>query len=158
MSGNSVMLRLVRASPDDSEDIRTWRNDEYTRLMSISSGFVEREVHDEWFMGALEDPRRAFFIGLTVADGTKIGMCRFDLDSEGFTAEVSINLNPTMRGKGWAKLLLREAVGRYAAEKTVSLRATVKRHNAAAIRCFFDCGFHLCAEEGDYLYFLLDSV
>lgn len=158
VSENVAILRLVRASPDDSEDIWTWRNDERTRSMSISSGFIERDVHEAWFSHALADPLREFFIGVTVAEGTKIGMCRFDLDADKSSAEVSINLNPAMRGKGWAKPLLADAVRRYAAESSVSIKATVKRHNAAAVRCFLDCGFHLRADDGEYLYFMLDSI
>lgn len=124
--------------------------------MSISAGYVERDVHEAWFQRVLSDPQRALFIGLTHDDGAKIGMCRFDLAADGKQAEVSINLNPAIRGKGWAKPLLREAMFHYGADNPVALTATVKRHNAAAARCFLACGFHLRAEDDDYLYFLWD--
>ncbi len=150
------MLWLVRASLDDAEDVRSWRNDARTRSMSISTAFVEQDAHERWFRNALSDPRRALFIGVAAADGAKIGMCRFDLDADGAAAEVSINLNPAMRGKGWAKPLLREAAGYYLLDHAVRLKATVRRQNPAAIRCFLDCGFHLRAEDSEYFYFLLD--
>lgn len=158
MSKERGMLRLVLASREDSEDIRAWRNDERTRAMSISSGFVDREVHEAWFLRVLSDPHRTLVIGVAVDDGTKVGMCRFDLIADASFAEVSINLNPAMRGKGWAKPLLRKAVLKYVAENAVGVKATVKRHNAAAVRCFLDCGFRLHAEDGDYLYFMFDPV
>ncbi len=150
------MLRLVRASFEDAEDIGRWRNDARTRSMSISTAFVEKNAHERWFRNALSDARRTLFIGLAADDSTKIGMCRFDLDADGSAAEVSINLNPVMRGKGWAKSLLRESAARYLLEHAVCLKATVRRQNAAAIRCFLDCGFHLRAEDSEYFFFRLD--
>jgi len=86
-------ITVSRATENDSKDIWEWRNDELTKQMSITTDSVSWETHSSWYQKSLVNPNRYLYIGF-LNDSEKIGMCRFDLDSNTNIAEVSINLNP----------------------------------------------------------------
>ena len=93
-------MKLRRANPTDTVDIWNWRNDSHTRAMSRASDIVSWENHCEWFARALEDKSVILYIVTEKKLCTKLGVVRFDIKSAKYIAEVSINLNPEMRGRG----------------------------------------------------------
>ena len=127
-------MTLRKATPDDAADLLAWRNDPLTRAMSRNSDPVEAADHARWFQRALQDPTCTLLIGED--DGRKIGMVRL---SRGEETEVSINLNPAVRGRGLSRELLTKAL----AQESGALLAVIKPENLASIRLFEGAGFVL---------------
>jgi RimJ/RimL family protein N-acetyltransferase len=127
-------VTLRKATPDDASDLLAWRNDPLTRAMSRSSDAVEAADHARWFQHALQDADCTLLIGED--DGRKIGMVRL---SRGEETEVSINLNPAVRGRGLSRALLTLAL----AQESGALLAVIKPENLASIRLFEGAGFVL---------------
>ena len=140
------------ATPQDSDDLFTWRNDQQTRAMSISIDEVAHADHDRWFDATLSNPNRVLYIG--EVDNNKIGMCRFDI-GEDKTAIVSINLNPLMRGKGWSVEFLKRSIDTFWEISKIDLNATIKHNNTASIKCFENIGFvHKTSDDNFHDYVL----
>ena len=137
----SIEIRVADSS--DSDLLLEWRNDPETRAHSISQGRVDSEVHERWFTSALTDPNRLIVIGL--CDGEPMGMCRFDVDSVGATAEVSINVNPLFRGRGLAAPMLSVAIEEFhrVLPEVRQLTAQIQIANSASTALFTRIGFRL---------------
>jgi len=127
-------LSLRKATPDDASDLLAWRNDPVTRAMSRNSDLVDAADHARWFQRALQDVACTLLIGED--DGRKIGMVRL---ARGEETEVSINLNPAVRGRGLSRELLIRAL----AQERGALLAVIKPENLASIRLFEGAGFVL---------------
>src|SRR5687768_12981563 len=130
LAGGAMILRP--ASSDDVMDVWEWRNDPLTRAMSRSRNEIDRATHREWFTRALGDPSRKLLIG--EADGEKVGMVRFDFADE---TEVSINVNPAHRSRGYGRLLLSQALALVSGDVV----AEVGEDNLASQRLFERAGF-----------------
>jgi RimJ/RimL family protein N-acetyltransferase len=127
-------VTLRKATPDDASDLLAWRNDPVTRAMSRNSDPVEAAEHARWFQRALQDAACTLLIGED--DGRKIGMVRL---SRGEETEVSINLNPAVRGRGLSRELLTKAL----AQERGAVLAVIKPENLASVRLFERAGFVL---------------
>jgi RimJ/RimL family protein N-acetyltransferase len=127
-----LTVTVRKAIADDAADLLVWRNDPLTRAMSRTTEPVAATDHARWFQGALQDPTCTLLIGED--DGRKIGMVRL---ARGGETEVSINLNPAVRGQGLARKLLALAL----AEERGAILAVIKPENLASIRLFEGAGF-----------------
>ena len=144
------VIGLRPATIDDCDDLLTWRNDPVTRAMSRDHGAVERDVHRRWLESALADADRVILIG--ECDGGKVGMVRFDRNDEGW--EVSINLDPALRGKGLGAALLAQAVEVFVRNNSgPALTATVRVDNTASRKIFAACGFRPAGISGGHDHF-----
>lgn len=123
----------------DSDDLLDWRNDKESRDMSFDSSCVSDEEHDIWFRNSLDNPDREIFIA--ECDGVKLGACRFDFDALHSLAEVSININPLVRGRGVATEFLSSAVEMYLDKNNSDLIARIKSKNLGSIKVFTSVGF-----------------
>ena len=85
----------------------------------------------------------------------KVGMCRFDIDTNGQFATVSLNLSPKSRGKGLSHTLLSASVIEFWKDNKLPLKATVKTQNVASIKCFVKCGFILERVDDEYNHYVL---
>lgn len=153
---DNYIISIVSANTNDSKDIWTWRNDEQTRLMSITTEKVSWETHSSWYDKSLTNPNRHLYVG--ILDGEKIGMCRFDIDTESKTAEVSINLNPQFRGKSLSSKLLNRSIEKFLKSNNLSLTSTIKKINQASIKCFIKSGFIFEREDAEYFYYIKNSI
>ena len=97
-------MQITKAIIDDALDVFIWRNDPVSRKMFFNGPEIQFEDHLSWFESALASDLRKLFIGQI--EGLKVGICRFDIDKLTGKAEVSVNLNPKMRGKGLSKAFL----------------------------------------------------
>jgi len=88
-------MKIKEADNSDSLDVFEWRNDPISCQMFISNNKVTLEEHKKWYESSLTNPLRKIYIGILTDE--KVGICRFDIDAKMTSAEVSINLNPTMR-------------------------------------------------------------
>ena len=134
-------MLVKRADFSDSHDIWNWRNYHTTRLNSLNQEFVSLENHESWFRSALSNELIYLYVGQIDAD--KIGMCRFNLDSNKTHFEVSINLNPEFRGKGLSKELLSGCMGSLFSSTTLPkhLIATIRESNLPSIKLFESLNF-----------------
>lgn len=151
-------ISVIRAAQSDSKDVWEWRNDEFSRRMSITTDPIAWETHRVWFENSLADPNRYLFIACidnerAGAGVEKAGICRFDLDPEKKIAEVSINLNPRYRNKRLSAQILSAAIETFAQTHKVDLLATIRTTNTGSIKCFTQCGFKLASEDCDYALF-----
>jgi UDP-2,4-diacetamido-2,4,6-trideoxy-beta-L-altropyranose hydrolase len=146
------IMRIRRATYDDAMDVFDWRNDEQTRAMSKNSDIIDKDRHLAWFSAAISDPQRLILIGEFCQE--KIGMVRFDYVDNGW--DVSINVSPSMRGKGYGSSLLKEALRllRNMGELG-TVHAEVKTTNAPSVKVFEKCGFVICDKDNEYIYMSL---
>lgn len=147
----------------DSQDVFSWRNDAATIQASLSAKPVMWEAHEKWYSKSLNTPLRLLLIVESSTQvKSKIGMVRFDLltmptvsqhlDTQAAQpltyAEVSINLNPQLRGKGYGALCLESAISFFTAtlknssfESCTHILAQIKATNDASKKVFEKAGF-----------------
>ena len=142
-------IRIRPASIEDVHDVWSWRNDETTRQMSIGTAPISLDSHREWFQRSLTNEGRRILIGCLGQE--KIGLCRFDIGSS--EARVSINLNPTMRGRRLSIPLLEFCVREFFKNHGEPLRAEVRKNNSASLRCFESCGFRIESSDDEFVRF-----
>ena len=147
---NDLQLVIRRATQGDSEDLWRWRNDPQTKAMSKNIEEVSWDAHERWYVKSLKDPVLFIFIGLT-QENEKVGMSRFNLSKD--IAEVSINLNPIFRQKGFSTPLLVASIHQFYKYNKNALIATIKRSNKPSIKCFENAGFTFDSEDADYCYY-----
>ena len=127
--------------------------------MSLSTDEVTWEGHVRWFEASLDNDHRRIYICTSNLDDRDqpIGMVRFDVDEEGTSAEVSINLNPQARGRGFGYPSLVSGINAFAAEYSgvVRIVATIRSTNAASLAIFAKAGFAQTASTGDVVHFEL---
>jgi len=111
-------VRVREAIQEDGRSIWVWWNDPVTRQMMKKNDPVPWDMHCAWFDGVLQDPNRVLCVGYL--DNEKIGNVRFDKQADR-VYEVSINLNPDFRGRGYGAILLKEAICYLQANRCVEL-------------------------------------
>ena len=134
----NIVVRL--AEDRDCRVIFEWRNDEHTRNMSNGIDTIEWEEHQKWFANSLNSQSRLILVCEKAFEGP-IATVRFDIG--GSNAVVSINLCPTMRGKGLATLCLRSSINFFSKRRPTvhKLTAKVKEMNIASRKVFSAAGF-----------------
>ncbi|WP_461474694.1 GNAT family N-acetyltransferase [Microbacterium sp. HJ5] len=146
MTSSMGPLRARAAGLDDAAMVLTWRNDPDTRRMSLQTDVVPLDQHVRWFTASLADPRRVILIVDDTRTGEPVAMCRFDADEAMGTvieAEVSINLAPEHRGRGYGRPVLEAAIAALEEShpKVQRLRAVIRPENTASLRLFTAAGF-----------------
>ena len=149
-----LKMLIRNADLSDLQDIFEWRNDSFSRSMFLSSEVVSLNEHIDWYQRSLKNPNRRIYIG-SISE-LKVGVVRFDFDENTKRSEVSINLNPILRGKGFGFTLLSKSISVYKQSKDTPLTATVKKENDSSLRIFTKCGFHKKSED-DLCYQLIRS-
>lgn len=135
--------------PEDCDWILECRNDLETRAQSFESSPITLTKHREWFANSLTNPSRKIII--IEHAGERICVMRMDLIDE-VTVEISINIAPLCRGKGYGTRIVTEA-GRYAKlwrNEMEIIIAYVKQSNVASMKCFLKAGYNQleCSESG----------
>ena len=148
-----VAPHLRPATAADSQALFDWRNDALTRAVSGSHAEIDRDAHEAWFLASLASDSRTIY--LAEVEGEPAGMVRFD--REGAAAEVSINLAPAFRGRGFAGEILAGAIGSYRDGNGIPVRllARIRPDNAPSIRLFAAAGFVPAGADGDLELFEL---
>ena len=141
---------LVSAEICHSEMIWEWRNDPITRKMFVKIEKVSWEEHTSWYEKVLLDKCRKLYLG--EEGGIPIGVVSFDkCDDEEYVYEVSINISPTSRRKGFGKQLLTNGIMRLLKEvdNCKFIRAEVKKDNESSNKLFISCGFIFIEDESE---------
>ena len=141
---------IVNAKDVHSEMLWEWRNDPMTRQMSNNTEKISWEDHSCWYEKVLLDNSRKLYLG--EERGIPIGVIRFDkCDNEENSYEVSINISPGSRGKGFGKKIITNGIRRFLkeVENCKFIRAEVKTDNESSIKLFKSCGFTLVEDESE---------
>lgn len=142
-------IKVRAAQQSDSKVIFEWRNDELTRQMFRASEIVKWDEHCNWFAATLQNSNRCLL--MCYSDQAKnIAVVRFDVEDD--FAEVSINLSPSERGKGFAPKCLLLAVDVFEKEYSFvrKLIAEIKTSNVASKKSFEKVGFTLYDEKDGF--------
>lgn len=124
--------------------------------MSRSAEPVDWETHTIWFASSLLDAGRIILlVGKVDGIAESVGMVRFDLDDAEKSAEISINLNPSDRGKGLSKPLLTSALSYFRRFHDVPIVAEIRKTNIASVRCFEGVGFEQYASDDSFYRYRL---
>ena len=110
--------------------------------MSVNSEKISWEEHTSWYEKILLDECRKIYVD--EEEGIPIGVVRFDkcVDEEYFY-EVSVNISPTRRKKGFGKQLLTHGIRKLLKEVKIAnlFRAEVKKDNLSSNKLFKSFGF-----------------
>ncbi|WP_164969472.1 GNAT family N-acetyltransferase [Halarcobacter ebronensis] len=138
-------IEVRKALEEDKEIIWKWWNDETTRKMMKQNEFVPWEDHIKWYENTLKSEKRILLMSLE--NQNKLGVVRFDF-KESNIYEVSINLNPEYRGKGYGKLILKASLNFFLKEnqEVKKLFAMFKKINVASKKTFLENGFVLVSK------------
>ena len=119
-----------------------WRNDPITKKMSVNDEKISWEEHTSWYEKVLLDECRKIYVG--EEEGIPIGVERFDkCDDEEYVYEVSVNISPARRKKGFGKQLLTHGIRKLLkeVENCKFIRAEVKKDNLSSNKLFKSFGF-----------------
>ena len=133
------LIRIKKATSDDSKNIFHWRNMPIVREVSLSRNIILWEEHQEWFCSTISSECRHLLIG-ELAD-TPVGVVRFEVDAD--VAEVSIYLTPEMHGRGLGGGLLKCAEEWLLSNirGITKLKAVVLEDNVRSIKLFKHAGY-----------------
>ena len=86
--------------------------------------------------------------------------CTIELNDELAKAEISININPNFRGKGYGPQCLVYAASYVAGACPTCgvIEAVVRAENHASIRAFSSAGYREVARKGGLIHFVLDVM
>jgi len=142
-------INIRAATSSDCEDIYVWRSDPISLSMFFNNSIPSYEEHKNWFNSSLNNADRKLYIG--EVGSTKIGVCRFDCNKKNGTVEVSINLNPNCRGRGFSKRFLASSIGCFQNIQRNELLARIKPKNVASLKIFKSLGFQEISSKADVI-------
>lgn len=143
-------LKIREVDKEDLEEVLEWRNDIHTRKMFIEQNIISIDNHKIWFENNLSNPLVYMYLGYI--ENQKIGFCKFELDTFENSAEISINLNPKMRGKNLSYSFLKVAIKTFLGIKKIDLNAKIKKINKASLSIFDKCKFIVKDSDNDFFY------
>lgn len=150
-----ITIKPADPAPDgpDSRAVWEWRNDPVTRQMSCTTELIPWSAHKLWYA------RTASAAGTTLliaaVDGEPACMVRLDTLTPG-AAEVHINMNPALRGKGLGRPILAAACAYgFDQHKLSCIDAHIKVENTPSIKIFEGVGFVRHGERAGLLTYKL---
>ena len=156
-SKKNQTIIIRKATSADGADIYRWRNDPQSRKMSHNTANIPWQIHKRWMAQSLADGHKLILVASLTKTEEKIGMIRFDISET--TALVSINLAPSMRGRGFGAYCLRDAISFFQAkfDKKRKIEAEMKPENIPSKRIFEKAGFMLKSQDHDRLIYQFTS-
>ena len=142
-------IDIRAADKRDCEDVFAWRSDIVSRTMFFNSNIPSYEEHVQWFNSSLNNTDRKLYIGQI--GSTKIGVCRFDHDTNSDVVEVSINMNPKCRGRGYGQRLLASSIQTFQKVYKSEFLAKIKPENLASLKIFKSVGFQEISSKEDMI-------
>lgn len=142
-----MRLHIRDAEPADCYRLWVLANDPVGRSVSFSQDRIEWKTHVEWFSNAVENPDRRIFVAED-ADGDFVGQIRFDRDEA--EAVVSVQIDPSKRGRGLGTPLIVAGTHRYLDETpgVHVIHAFIKTSNDISVAVFSKAGYeHSCRTE-----------
>jgi UDP-2,4-diacetamido-2,4,6-trideoxy-beta-L-altropyranose hydrolase len=137
LPSSAANLTLRTAKITDALTYFAWANDPSVRLNANNSDLINFETHLHWFNEKLNN--KNCFLYVLEADNLPVGQVRFDVIRD--VAIIDYSLDILVRGRGWAKFLLKLGMEQLASIKSVPFIATVKSWNIASAKVFSSIGF-----------------
>lgn len=138
----AVVLR--RATADDARLLWEWANEPVTRAMSFTTEPIPWGHHCAWLHDRLRRTDSLLLIA-TNSDGVAVGQVRFDISGD--SAEISVSVAASLRGRGYGASIIRSGVAAvFALQPIMRVDAWVKPDNAASIQAFGAAGFRRAGE------------
>ena len=150
-------MKIRKANLSDKKDLFLWRNNEATIKMSLSLTPISQNKHNKWLEDTLNNKHKILLI--SEENNNKISVVRFDIDINKKSAEISINLKPSERGKGKSVEIISKSIAYLAKNndyKIKTITAKIKKQNYVSKSSFLKSGFELLHSESDvelYRYF-----
>lgn len=144
-------IRMRAARREDEAILLRWVNDPVVRNNALRSAPIDPAMHHAWLQRCLENTARCRLFIAETERGLPIGQVRFELRSEGW--EIDYSLDGIARGKGLGPRLLQEGLASF--EPLVrgqTVFGRVKRRNAASCRVFGALGFAQETEDGGEIF------
>jgi RimJ/RimL family protein N-acetyltransferase len=129
---------------DDVASLLGIANDPVTRSSSRRSSRITADEHVAWFGKALERSGATFWVA--EVDGLVVGHAR--LEDLGEAWELSYGLDPVVRGSGWSRSMVDEAIRRVRALRRLPIVAVTRQSNVSSKRILETVGFHLDSSGG----------
>ena len=150
-------LTIKNADTNDCIDIFNWRNNPESRKMFLISRKVSWDEHKKWFKNSLLNPRKVLLICYDEIK-EKVGIVRFDIENT--QTLISINLNPSKRGRGLSSQCLTESIKFFVSNYNLRGRivAIVKEENIRSIKSFKSSGFILTNKKNGKNYLELKII
>ena len=142
-------IDIRAADKSGCKDVYAWRSDIVSRTMFFNSNIPTYEEHFHWFNSSLNNTDRKLYIG--EIGSTKIGVCRFDHDAKSELVEVSINMNPKCRGRGYGKRLLAASISAFQKVNKSEFLSKIKPENLASLKIFKSVGFQEISFKEDMI-------
>ncbi len=130
-------LSLRHANETDALVYFVWANDPMVRSSANNSDSIDLVKHQQWFNGKLND--KNCFLYVMEANGLPVGQVRFDVHRDEATIDYSLDV--IVRGRGWAKHLVKLGMDKLASRRSVFFQASVKSGNIASAAVFASLGF-----------------
>jgi RimJ/RimL family protein N-acetyltransferase len=146
-------MLIHKVAKKDLLDIWLWRNDAKSIFFSKNKKKITFKAHNKWFKKNFKNKKIKFYIGYLVKknEKKKVGVVRFNIKSK--YVLVSINLNPTMRGKSLSYMLLAAGIKKFLKFQKMKLIAEIKKNNIASINCFLKNGFYFLKSKNQYNFY-----
>jgi UDP-2,4-diacetamido-2,4,6-trideoxy-beta-L-altropyranose hydrolase len=149
----SQILEVREVTERDSAMLFEWANDSQTRSNSFTREMIAWSDHQIWLASKLGSPTDFLFL---VTDGeTPLGHVRFSIQSE--TAEISVNLNPAIRGRRFGARVIRAGVTKFrfvGPRGVTEIHARIRRENTASRKAFDTAGFVFRENDDDRVLFV----
>ena len=136
--GAGAVITVRDATMDDCLHLLRWRNDPATRAVSRSTEAIDLDSHAPWLERTLQRDDRELLI--VEFEGRPVGMVRFDAEDSAW--EISINMAPESRGRGYARAALSEAEQLFFRRHPgTSIVAFIRADNSASAGLFDRAGY-----------------
>jgi ribosomal protein S18 acetylase RimI-like enzyme len=137
----------------DSAELLEWRNEIGVRKFSHNQEPISERDHASWLFNRLKTlTREPFWVFEEGLD--KVGIVRFDFKPEFNHFAISIIINPSLRGRGYGKIILNKAIEKYLeSNPKANFHAEVHKDNVASKILFLDAGFQEITAEKKFLIF-----
>jgi RimJ/RimL family protein N-acetyltransferase len=148
---SGIHLKLTPLDPlsNESHCLWQWRNDKDTLKFSRNKSKITWQDHIEWYLSLKQ---RKQILLIAYLKDVPIGMSRLDLQLDNDKlAEISLNLAPEYRGKGYGRVILNLACT-YADKnfKFTMVWAEVEDQNVASLKIFSSNDFIKVSCKGAY--------
>ena len=150
-------LVFREATREDSNRLWQWRNESTVRQGAFQSHEIPWSEHEAWFDRSLSDRLVDIWIVETGA-GESVGPVRFNFDSMGTQATISISVSPPFRGRGWGTAIIEAACRRaFLSDDIQQIAAWIKPENESSLAAFSKAGFSE-EREGSQTQITIHSV
>jgi len=133
-------ITKLKLRPTISSDALTylqWVNDSEVRSNAKNTNPIQMLNHLEWFNRRMKDLESNLFV--LEAGNLPVGQIRFE--RHGKEAVVDYSLDVAVRGRGWAKRLIKLGIEGLKQSRPIMLRAIVKQKNVSSTKALIQAGF-----------------